>query len=530
MTTTAPAPARPAVTLALDLGRGLDAPGADVVLAAAAQLFGPDAGAHLALVLDREPVEDDGVALVARLLELVPRLEALPPLELVGPDEARALDATVRVVAHGDPAAVARAVALLTATAQTLQEDRTPAAPATPVTGTASAAPALPPAVLAARDAADERRRAEGPAPVRLLVPVQHLDTWGALATVVAAAQRHPRVEPVVVALDSVQSRVPGETAAFLDAAGVRHVGPEEGVAAVGTADVALLVDPYDEFRPAGLHLTDLLAAGVRIAYSPYARNISGSPTEVLRQYNTPMHNVAWRVFAASASQREMFARHCRAGAGHVRALGSVKGEWLLEHVPPADGWTTRWRFARTVLWNPHFSVGPGGWSTFLLHVGTVLDEAASRPDLGVVVRPHFRLLPDLAASGPQGAAAVARFRAACAALPNVHLDEDRDYRTALHVADVLVSDLSSLVPEFLELGRPAVHLQHAGYAGAGAEADWRADVESVLDEAGLRDVLARAATGDLRRPAVPADPRGAGARVLDAVLGDLVQEVWGRV
>jgi hypothetical protein len=152
---------------------------------------------------------------------------------------------------------------------------------------------------------------------------------------------------------------------------------------------------------------------------------------------------------------------------------------------------------------------------------------AAKNPKIGFVMRPHFRLLPGIEQSGPDGAAFAKRFRKSLKRLPNVHLDEDRDYRPALRVADAMLSDMSSMIPEFLELGRPVGYLKHPDYHTVGAANEWLPDVSVVSDEAGIATFIGKLRDGTLPQPRPRPSALGSGHRVVNAMLGDWTQEVF---
>ena len=486
------------------------------MLAAAAQLFGPHDPVRLVCAVDHEPSQDEAEALARGLAEASGGLDRLPETDIVGPDTIAGLTPDLELPADGSDTDTAGAVLTLAAVARLTTETPQPQAPR----------PQRPGHLAGLRAEQDARRRRRPTDPMRLFVIVQHPNYWGAQATIVEAARAQPGVDVDVIAFDSRQSRFPGEPATFVREQGIEPRDREWGEQHIGDADVVLMVDPYDEFRPPGLQARAMLADGTRLAYSPYARSIVGDPENLTRQYNTPVHNMAWRVYAPGPDQRHLYATYCAAGAGHVRCLGSVKGEWLLSGEDPT-GWAASWRFARSVVWNSHFTLGEGGWSTFLRYAGTMGELAVSNPDIGFVIRPHFRLLPDLEGSGPKGARFVKEFRATMKRLPNVHLDEDRDYRPALRVADAMLSDRSSMIPEFLELDRPVGYLVPAQSEPDTESGDWLPDVSAIADEAGIAAFLRQLRDGTLQQPRARPSALGSGQRVVAAMLGDWTQEVF---
>jgi len=384
---------------------------------------------------------------------------------------------------------------------------------------------------------AGRRRRIETEGRLHAAVLVQHLDSWGALDTIARALAAHPGVRFDLVALDSVLSRFPGETAAVLARAGFTTRDEAWLRCALPELDVLVLCDGYDEFRPEGLRVPDFAAAGIRLVYSPYGTNIGGEATQERRQYDGLLHNVAWRVFAPTIGQRELFARRCTVGDAHVRTLGSVKRERVLAlraDGSAGDALRAATGSATTVLWNPHFTIAEDGWSTFLMHLEPLLGFFAStRRDLGLIIRPHFRLLLDLARI-PALAQVNRRFREACEKQRNVVLDDSRDYLPAFAAADAMISDQSSLIPEYLPLRRPVLYLHRPGGTPLNSDATFMAALpaaESWTDVAAfLGDVATgRATAADaaaIGEEHLGAYDAGAGARVVQCIVGDLLAEL----
>jgi len=372
--------------------------------------------------------------------------------------------------------------------------------------------------------------------PVRVGVLVQHLDSWGALETIATALGEHLRVQADVVALDSALSRYPGETAAVLAERGFAARDAQWLRAALPELDVMLLCDGYDEFRPEGLRVPDFAAHGIRCVYSPYGTNIGGERVQQARQYDGVLHNLAWRVFAPTQGQRDLFERWCSAGAGHVRTVGSVKRERVLALAQdPLAGKALRDATGaeRVVLWNPHFTLNAGGWSTFDMFLQPLIEYVQTRRgELGLVLRPHFRLLTDLAGD-PALAALNTQLRAAIEG-GLVVLDDSRDYLQAFAAADALISDQSSLIPEFLPRRRPILYLHRPGGAPLNTDAQFMTALPAADETTALTGFLDDVAAG---RATPPDEARidaehlgdqdaGAGRRAAELVVTDLLGEL----
>lgn len=483
---------------------------AAVVVSAAMQLF---SGTPVPVVLFVPGVDDVPEELGA-LVQALCRDGAvgdLPETLLLGEAEARSLDAGVEVASGRTAADAAASCALLAAFAQQL---------VSPVA--ALEAQALRAEVMqrwTARDARSAAAIARGERPVRVALLFQHRAYWNAVATVVEALQADPRAELVVAALDSEADGTGASTAAFLRSVGVLPISADGLVAMLDDVDVVVFDNPYDEMRPEPLTAASLARRGVRTAVVPYGGGAIGGELMDTLLWNLPLMQLAWRSYVPTQDHVAMYDRHCRTGSAHVRVAGNAKLDRLLSAEKPHNR-------KPVVLWNPHFRIGEGGWSTFDLWFEPVLRWFMAHPDVTLLLRPHFRLWRDLAARGGVEAKVEETVRRLASEHKNIVLDDSPDYVASLARADALMSDLSSLATEFLALGRPLLYLHRADGPGPNAVGDGfdRMTRAETWDEI-------EAWLGAVRRGTAPVPEAGdlgpldgrSGARIADDLVTSLV-------
>lgn len=481
-----------------------DAPQIGVVLSGAMQLFGP--ADPVDVVLFVSGVEEPDVRIGALLQELCLRTQLegspLPETVLLGESGATATPAVAHVRASADDAENARAIALLTGVAQSLWQE--PAATPTPVEddGAAALVPLLEARLarsqaqtaIARHDARAATAVQRGDRRPHVAVLFQHRSYWNAVVTVVEALTAAEDVEVTLVAVDSDADGRDASTADFLVERGYRPRSAQWLTRNLSDVDVVVMDNPYDEMRPEDLSATALAAAGVRLVALPYGMSAIDGTFMTRLLWDLPLQRLAWRAYLPTEQLREAYARHCAAGAEPVRVLGSAKLDRIVAPARSTLGVALR-RTARKrpiVLWNPHFRLGTGGWSTFDVYLEPLLQHAMAHPDLVLLIRPHFRLFRDLRLAGGSAADVEQTLRAVCARHENIVLDDSPDYVDALTACDAMLSDLSSLATELLPTGKPILYLHREGGpgpSGAGAYFDamdratgWP-DVERFLDQ-----------------------------------------------
>lgn len=438
-----------------------------VVLAAAVRLFGPTDHVRFFITPAGEaPTAEDIQAFSALYAELSDGYAGTAPMQLALPSDVPDDQVALRLTITGNPAADSEVVLQLGELARSLGSAQIP--------GDASGAWLRGETALARTGAAAaqwrrDRRAGAVARRVRIALLIRHIHYWGALESIALAAQAHPDAEMYLVRLDhrAPTSNHPSdeEFGDFCRARGITVCDENWLRVNLPHLDVAVLPDGYDGSGNIGVGVADLTAAGVRVVLSPYAQALSSEPGNARWLYDLPVHHLAWRIFAASRGQVRNFDRFCSSGSGHVRHVGSVKRERLLTTSAATDDATRIRRTLgtpRTVLWNPHFP-SDDGLCTFSKYLQPLLDWFGAHRKVGLIVRPHPRLLDDLERSGDEGVRIAGSIRQRFATEPNIYLDESPDAAAAMHAADAMISDLSSLIPEYLVLNRPTALLQLDG-------------------------------------------------------------------
>jgi hypothetical protein len=360
---------------------------------------------------------------------------------------------------------------------------------------------------------------------------MQRVQVWGAVETVVAAARERDDVDLDVVLLDER-----GPSYRQHPRAGFEKLLADRGVvvrdeawlgAHQGRIDVVVTPDPYMNRNNTarGLSPRELADAGIRVVLCPYAQALGGTPHNLGLLHDLPFHSMAWRIFAPSPGAAANFATYCAAGGGHIRSLGSPKREHLLTDPAVSDAAAALRRklgTATVTLWNPH-TYGDGEMATFVRFVKPMLDWFERHRGSGLVVRPHPRLFADFERTGHGDL--VEQFRRLVGRLPHVLLDESIDAGPALLAADALISDLSSLIPEYAVLGRPIALLRETPHLQVNNDRACLDGAVMVDDAAGLRAFLQDVVPAGARLDGADRNDIGAGARIVEAILADFRTE-----
>jgi hypothetical protein len=240
--------------------------------------------------------------------------------------------------------------------------------------------------------------------------------------------------------------------------------------------DVAIFNAPYDRERPAAFHFDRVAKAIPLTVYVPYGLVMGAGWKNRRFQYAQPTQIGAGLIVARSAFERDLYAKYCPSGAGHVALTGLPRLDELYDldsfEVDPSLVGEVDGRFA--VLWNSHFSFGLGhardaNYSTFDTMSRAFFAFARQRPDIALIWRPHPSLFRALRDEGVFKASDLAAFREEVRTA-GVILDERPDHRHAFVASSMLMTDLGSFLVEYLATDKPVVYLENPDGEGLNEE------------------------------------------------------------
>ena len=302
--------------------------------------------------------------------------------------------------------------------------------------------------------------------PIRVAFLAQHPQGWTNFESVWEAMLNDSCFEVSVISAPYLHPYPPegGPDAIynFLDKRGIPHCRWDSGVVMPNFADVLFVQNPYEVTRPPALRIGSLQKLVPRLAYIPYGLEIGGGQENAENQYNLPLQQRAWRVFARSSRQKGMFACHCGSGDSHVVVTGHPKIDPIKNLGKQIDPELAAFAGTKKVfLWNPQFDIRPDGtgFSTFLIWNDFLVKEFQKRSDAYLIIRPHPLFFGTLEARKIWDSQQIERFLRECLDSPNILIDRRPSYLPVFAASSALISDASSFLLEYAATGKPVLYL-----------------------------------------------------------------------
>ena len=150
-----------------------------------------------------------------------------------------------------------------------------------------------------------------------------------------------------------------------------------------------------------------------------------------------------------------------RFNLGHI--LGITKslpyGAIGLEQMLNARTNRTKDQFRKKIIWTPRWSTDSKvGGSNFFNYKDVIIEFAKEYQDILFIIRPHPLMFGNFIKTGEMSEQEVDKFKSYCNQQNNIILDESKEYANTFWNSDMLISDVSSIVPEYFITKKPIIY------------------------------------------------------------------------
>ena len=240
----------------------------------------------------------------------------------------------------------------------------------------------------------------------------------------------------------------------FLNERDIPFVPEEEYDLVERRPDALIYTNPYDGHHPK-FAVEYVRHQGIRVIYLPYSVPFFVQKDNSVTLYDFPIHRHAWQIYVRSQRERRKYGMYCSAGNAHLAVVGAPIVDRLteLKNLIKPDP-----RFQKTFLWGIDYGFA-NRTATFGVYGERILQYFIEHPQYGLIVRPHPLFYGMVTKLGGVSKEAIRSFYDYCEAAPNVFLELGDELTDAFCKSDALISDISSILVEYLSMGRPILYL-----------------------------------------------------------------------
>ena len=221
---------------------------------------------------------------------------------------------------------------------------------------------------------------------------------------------------------------------------------------------------PYDGYLPEPYRTQNVIKYA-KTCYIPYAvfDSVFG---EVRMEYNRNFARAIYLHFTSNAQIVEILKKKfnytVKQNLQRIEYHGYPHFEKVYEYIknPQENIWDnfTNKETKFKIMWTPRWTTDPKlGGSHFFEFKDAILDYAEKNPNIFLLLRPHPLAFDNYIRQGLMTDKEVEAYLERCDKIENVRFDVEKEYLESLCGADVLISDTSSLVPEYFLTGKPLI-------------------------------------------------------------------------
>lgn len=306
---------------------------------------------------------------------------------------------------------------------------------------------------------------------------IQCSQNWVTLLPIYEAALRDEKIEPVILLMPEMKYRMYviqeavlwQETYAFGEKefpreACVRTYDPETDTwvdPKTLDLDYVFLPRPYETYLPKPYRASSLRKF-CRVCYQVYGFSILNDSCVV---YNSHFIRNVYMLFCEKQRSLDYVSRKLRrnlkSGDQKALLLGYAKFDQIESHRGhESDLWPRpRSKEITRVMWTPRWTndIRLGGTS-FFHYQQDMITYAETHPEIDLVFRPHPLALEHYVSEGLITREDLDAYLARYEACPNAVLDTTKKYFDTFCSSDILISDISSLLLDYLFTGNPLIY------------------------------------------------------------------------
>ena len=346
--------------------------------------------------------------------------------------------------------------------------------------------------------------------PVNVLFVCHEPCLWSMFESIYQAMLNDPQFSPLIITLpykhasDSAVSLRDGGMGAFLDERGIPHTVGYDTVSGkwkrieTFCPDYVFFQTPYGLFsKKWSIDHVSLIA---RVCYLPYGTTLFGGEVENIVHPVSFFKHVSLICKESEFTEKQFVAKFEKCDwfrESRLRVTGLPKLDRLFGEVAVTGKIWPRGVSAaiRRILWTPRWTTSEGACH-FFDYKAFFSEFCTSHKGVDFAFRPHPLCLKNFISNKEMTETALSQMREYYTASSNMVIDEGGDYIDTFLSCDVLVSDLSSMMLEFLGTGKPIVYTHRVDlFNDLGRELS--KGVYWVCDEVELKETLDMLLRGD---------------------------------
>ncbi|MDD6223633.1 MAG: CDP-glycerol glycerophosphotransferase family protein [bacterium] len=232
--------------------------------------------------------------------------------------------------------------------------------------------------------------------------------------------------------------------------------------------DIAFFLKPYD-LIPKEYYIDEIKQVINKSIYIPYGMEVGAAKESARYQFQLPLHDEAWMCISYCKEHYKRACKYSKQKGKNFQLIGHPRMDLIHYNFTDDKDYKRIKKKAKNrkiFMWNPHFTIEDGdNWGTFKMYGLDVLKYFANHKELFLLYRPH-PLLKEALQKECDSNTLLKYQQLLMDNKDNIFTDESGNYLVSMHIADVLISDANSFVPEFLIYNKPVIYTKKPNTSG----------------------------------------------------------------
>ncbi len=300
--------------------------------------------------------------------------------------------------------------------------------------------------------------------PIRVVFLCQYIPAWNKVAPLYHRMLSDDRFEPILLCVPSDITQVEeNDTLDYYQQQGYTAIDARTNHGWLDmrslSPDYVFYLRPYDHVMPAE-YASGTVCRFAKICVIMYGMTMTKQIAEISIEPIFFRH--VYLYFAENEYMKTLNHKHFPiTHALRLRKTVHHGSPAIAQILREKDTPTTIWDFSDApfrVMWTPRWTTDPHlGGTNFFLYKDWILNDAAQHPDTAWLLRPHPLAFENFVKAGDMTQSQVDEYRSRIDALPNVMLDNTKEYTASMWHSHALISDISGILPEYFIMNKPLI-------------------------------------------------------------------------
>ena len=224
--------------------------------------------------------------------------------------------------------------------------------------------------------------------------------------------------------------------------------------------DYLFFQNPYDICRPPA-YKSDVVCLYTKICYVHYGMPFMGS---FIAEESFPINFLkhTYFHFAEFKEMKDYYINRVEENPVHSHARVILSGYPKLDGIEQYQGCDNdTWKYHGDdkrfrVMWTPRWSTSEGN-CTFFDHKDLLTDYIAKDDKAELLFRPHPQMFSEFLAKKEMTKKEIHDYKEVFKSHDNLSVDKEKNYLPSFYSSDVLITDESSIIPEYFLTGKPVI-------------------------------------------------------------------------